>query len=131
MESKGKRLKKALVTLLAAVICFAAPLTARTLCLCDPDPDGCGRECHDCGGETAPTHTILQTGDPCTHLILHSQPTHPVDTQSFAPPAPDLPPISCLATPPRAPAPISRAHQPAAPPGDHYRTYSTRLCPLA
>ena len=49
----------------AAVIGFAAVARGAELCLCDPDPDGCGHACHECG---AAVPDGISHDEGCHHL---------------------------------------------------------------
>ena len=48
-----------------AVASFVAVARGSVLCLCDEDPDDCGRACHECGG---PTADGIARADDCLHL---------------------------------------------------------------
>jgi len=54
--------------LLAAAVFLASALQGVTLCLCAPDPDGCGEHCHDCGSAAEPQTSIV--GHVCEHLTV-------------------------------------------------------------
>ena len=54
--------------LLAAALFSASVLQGLTLCLCAPDPDGCGEHCHDCGSAPEPQSGHLD--HICDHLTI-------------------------------------------------------------
>lgn len=55
---------------LAVAFCLLALtlLQGLTFCLCVPDPDGCGAECHDCGSIPEPANTHME--HICDHLEI-------------------------------------------------------------
>lgn len=105
--------------MLSAVLCLNG---AVQICLCDPDPDGCGADCHECTPETE---------DSCSHLTLRldapvvtpSDVTIPVTAINI----PDFPYAARAA----APAPALPVPPSTAPPdtGGRYLLKSTRLYP--
>ncbi len=73
-HSTGVLHRIAQCTRLAVAFCLFAltVLHGLTFCLCDPDPDGCGEHCHDCGTPPPPSETHLE--HVCDHLILDGPP---------------------------------------------------------
>lgn len=48
-----------------AVASFVAVARGSVLCLCDEDPDDCGRACHECG---RPATDGIASAEDCLHL---------------------------------------------------------------
>lgn len=65
---------------------------ALEICLCDPDPDGCGETCHDC-----PDGHTGEEADDCAHVSVR------VDAPAVAPTGVDIPAV------PTAPPPVAAA----------------------
>ena len=51
--------------MMMAVASFVAVARGSVLCLCDEDPDDCGRACHECG---RPRTDGIAHADDCLHL---------------------------------------------------------------
>lgn len=109
----------------AAVLYVALCLCGSVgICLCDPDPDGCGERCHDCDGHS---------DDECLHFT--------VDVDDFLAPQTGVSflsaPLAILPVPPMVAVIPERPRlrpSSAAPPdggGGRYVSYSARLHPLA
>lgn len=86
------RSKKSAVArgLLAAALFSASVLQGLTLCLCAPDPDGCGERCHDCGSAPEPQSGHLD--HVCEHLTISAlAPSEKVTSATVKTPAAPLP----------------------------------------
>ena len=66
----------------AAVIGFAAVARGAELCHCDPDPDGCGHACHECG---AAVPDGISHDEGCRHLELDAADLTVADTSVALP----------------------------------------------
>ena len=78
--------------LLAAALFSASVLQGLTLCLCAPDPDGCGEQCHDCG--SAPEPQAGHLDHVCEHLTISDlAPSEKVTTVTIKVPCAPLPQI--------------------------------------
>lgn len=61
----SKRTKRFAAIVMMAVASFVAVARGSVLCLCDEDPDDCGRACHECG---VPRADGIAHADDCLHL---------------------------------------------------------------
>lgn len=66
----------------AAVIGFAAVARGAELCFCEPDPDGCGHACHECG---AVVPDGISHDEGCHHLELDAADLVVADTSVALP----------------------------------------------
>ena len=109
----------------AAVTGFAAVVRGAELCLCDPDPDGCGQPCHVCGA--ADPEGISQD-EGCHHLELDAADLAIAETSVVWPVLPESASVipAAVALPVLRKVPVPHA---AGPPGP--RLYlSHRFCVL-
>lgn len=112
------------------------------VCLCDEDPDGCGRACHVCVEERPAAVTTdcagtaesasLSAAEDCRHLVIEvgdlSSSADEVQIPMVAATV-DFSSVACR----RLSPPGALRFDSTAPPdsGGCYRTYSTRLNPLS
>ena len=61
----SKRTRRFAAVVMMAVASFVAVARGSVLCLCDEDPDDCGRACHECG---RPRTDGIAHADDCLHL---------------------------------------------------------------
>ena len=123
----SKRTRRFAAVVMMAVASFVAVARGSVLCLCDEDPDDCGRACHECG---RPMTDGIAHADDCLHLDFTA-----VDLASaaggvrlpvvfFAPRA--IPQTAVLSTVVSDVVPCATSP----PPGlSVYSSYSTRLFP--
>lgn len=59
--------KKTSAVVMMAAMSFVVAARGEVLCLCDDDPDDCGRKCHECG-HAKPDGLVVD--DDCFHLEI-------------------------------------------------------------
>lgn len=71
-ESIVSRFAKKVGIFVACLLFGVTVLQGVTLCLCAPDPDGCGEQCHDCGSVPEPASGHVE--HLCDHLKVFELP---------------------------------------------------------
>lgn len=110
------------VSVLSVAFCLMGNIG---ICLCDPDPDDCGRHCHDCSSEPE---------DECRHLTIDLDDFLVPQSDDILPqtaadaPIRDISKTSLTADADARPRPTSTAPPDS---GGTYVSYSTRIHPLS